>query len=438
MTHTVITFMSATPRETTYQFKDDPQDYTGMIFGEALLQRRERGMMPFDRLLLCVTDSIYEDLSRFEKGEIEDEKKRIHLQNVRKILDRLDKVPEVECLTIKTGRDKQEVWDIFNTVIEKIDPQEQVSFDITHGLRSIPFMVFLFAAFLKSAKDVKIEAIYYGAAELSSESKSSPVVDLSPFVEMLDWINATEFFVQAGNAQPLAQLLEMRQDNKQKDAAKILREVSLAASLCQTFTLGEKVAQLSPSLEKAAESFSYTSQPFSVLENRIMKVFQPFTLPRTVKKDKDLAGEDAQKFLQMEWNLMRWYLKNGQTLQAFALAREYIVDLVMWRTKGVINFNSENRKESERLITESARASRESGSVRPELQWLGESEEEVRKIINSFSEIFDTRNKLAHAGHSVNAMRLETYEEKTKLLHWLAEVSQRWQILPPAETPPSD
>ncbi len=438
MTHTVITFMSATPRDTTYQFKGDPEEYKGRIFGEALLQRRERGKMPFDRLLLCVTDSIYEDLSRFEKGEIEDSTKQRHLQNVREILDRLDKVPEVECLTIKTGRDTHEVWDIFNTVIEKIDPQEQVSFDITHGLRSIPFMVFLFAAFLKSAKDVEIKAIYYGAADLGSGSKSSPVVDLSPFVEMLDWINATEFFVQTGNAQPLAQLLEMREDNKQKDAAKTLREVSLAASLGQPFSLAEKTARLATSMKNAANSFSYTSQPFTVLANRIMKVFQPFSLPRTVKKDKDLAGEDAQKFLQMEWNLMGWYLKNGQILQAFALAREYIVDLVMWRTKGVISFNLENRKEPERLITKSAIDSRKGGTVVPELLWLGENEEEVREIINSFDEIFDTRNKLAHAGHSVNAMKLETFEQKVKLLYWLAEVSARWQILPSDETLPSD
>ncbi|MEW6504972.1 MAG: TIGR02221 family CRISPR-associated protein [Chloroflexota bacterium] len=438
MTHTVITFMSATPRDTKYKFDDDSEEYKGRIFGEALLQRRERGKMPFDRLLLCVTDSIFEDLSRFERGEIEDSTKQRHLQNVREILDRLDKVPEVECLTIKTGRDRHEVWDIFNAVIEKIDPQEQVSFDITHGLRSIPFMVFLFAAFLKSAKDVEIKAIYYGAADLGSGSKSSPVVDLSPFVEMLDWINATEFFVQTGNAQPLAQLLETREDQKQKDAAKTLREVSLAASLGQPFSLAEKAARLASSMKNAAESFSYTSQPFTVLAHRIMNVFRPFTLPRTVKKDKDLTSEDAQKFLQMEWNLMGWYLRNGQTLQAFALAREYIVDLVMWRTKGVISFNLENRKEPERLITASALISRKGGTVVPELQWLGENEEEVKKIINYFDEIFDTRNKLAHAGHSVNAMKLETYEEKIKLLHWLAEISPRWQILPSDETPSTD
>ncbi len=438
MTHTVITFMSATPRETTYQFEGDSETYSGMIFGQALLERCKKGKMSFDRLLLGVTDSLYEDLEKLDKGQIDDEKRRHALENVRRTLNDLEDEPDVEFLPIKTGRNTNEVWDIFNTVTEKIETKEQVSFDITHGLRSIPFMVFLFAAFLKSAKDVEIKAILYGAAELIGDTKIAPVIDLTPFVEMLDWINATEFFVQAGNAEPLASLLEKRKDAKQNEAARVLRDVSQAASLCQPFSLAEKAVRLAPSLEKAAESFSYTSQPFSLLADRIVNVFQPFILPETVKKHQTLSGQDALDFLQQEWHLIEWYRRNGQILQAFTLAREYAVDLVMWRIRKSIHFDLKTREAASQVITGIAKLSQNDSQISLALQWLQMDENEAKEETKSFDEIFQTRNDLTHAGHKSGGMKLETLQEKVALLNKLTQLYQRWGILPSSGNPPSD
>ncbi|WP_298009948.1 MULTISPECIES: TIGR02221 family CRISPR-associated protein [Anaerolinea] len=439
MTHTVITFMSATPRETTYQFAYDPETYSGMIFGEALLSRRRKEKMPFDRLLLCVTDSLYEELEKFNKGQIDDENRLPYLEKVKKILNDLENEPDVEILKIKTGRNTNEVWDIFNTVTERIEKEEQVSFDITHGLRSIPFMVFLFAAFLKSAKDVEIKAILYGAADLTDKTTNvAPVIDLTPFVEMLDWINATEFFVKTGNAEPMAHLLEKRGERKQNEAARVLRDISKAASLCQPFSLAEKAARLDQSLKKAAESFSHTSKPFSILANRIVEVYQPFVLPKSINKDQILSDKDALDFLKQEWHLIEWYRKNGQILQAFTLAREYAVDLVMWRIRKSIHFDLKKREETSQTITEIAKLSQKDSQISLGLQWLQQNENEAKEVSQFLNEIFQTRNDLAHAGHKSSGMSLSTLEKKEALLDKLAQQCECWGIPSPVEVPPSD
>ena len=115
----------------------------------------------------------------------------------------------VQALPIKTGNDTGEMWDIFMTIAGEIEAEETVIFDITHGLRSLPFLVFLFAAYLKSAKGVKIRGIYYGALELSKDNVT-PVINLSEFVEMLDWLGASERFIEMGDGSALAELLKSR------------------------------------------------------------------------------------------------------------------------------------------------------------------------------------------------------------------------------------
>ncbi len=134
------------------------------------------------------------------------------------------------------ARSRKKSGNSFDKVIEQINEGETVIFDITHGLRSIPFLAFLFAAFLKTAKQVTIEAIYYGALELGDRDKGipAPVIDLSEYVAMLDWITATDQFGTHGNA-TIWQLLDRGAMLKKLPAwaAEQLRIVSPGSFLCQ-------------------------------------------------------------------------------------------------------------------------------------------------------------------------------------------------------------
>ena len=443
MTHTVITFMSATPRETTYQFADDLETYSGMIFGEALLSRRRKEKMPFDRLLLCVTDSLYEELEKFNKGQIDDKKRLPYLEKVKKILNDLENEPDVEILKIKTGRNTNEVWDIFNTVTERIKKEEQVSFDITHGLRSIPFMVFLFAAFLKSAKDVEIKAILYGAAELTDKTTNvAPVIDLTPFVEMLDWINATEFFVKTGNAIRLADLLKSRE----KSAAQSLEAVSRAALMTQPFSLSKEARNLQRELRKAATSFAYTSQPFSVLAEKISQTFSHFILPEEISRDTPLPCEYGEKLLSQEWDLIEWYQEHGHWMQALTLAREFLIDLVTWEVGDAIDLKPENRNVVERGISGVFRIGRqfrdENGEERlyteSDLNRFGEKFYRKHPRAQEIATVFDTvstlRNQLNHAEHKKDAIRFSKLIQKIpEELEKVRELYKQRSLIPLTE-----
>jgi CRISPR-associated DxTHG motif protein len=176
----IITFLGATPATftTTYIFKDkngDDKKYDGKVFTEALRQFCE-----YDSMLVCVTEKA----------------KAVNWPVLEALKD-----PRIQAIDIPTGNDTAQMWQIFTIITEHIDTGDRVIFDITHGLRSLPFLVFLFAAYFKTAKKVIIEAIYYGAFDLKSENNGlAPVIDLSEFVSMIDWIAASNQFVETGDA----------------------------------------------------------------------------------------------------------------------------------------------------------------------------------------------------------------------------------------------
>ncbi len=73
---------------------------------------------------------------------------------------------EVISVTIPEGESEEQLWQIFNTVVGKIQDGDRVLFDITHGFRSLPFLTFLALAYVRNVRrDVEIERVVYGAYE---------------------------------------------------------------------------------------------------------------------------------------------------------------------------------------------------------------------------------------------------------------------------------
>ncbi len=414
MTHTVITFLGIRPQQTTYCYEE--REYQGRIFAEAILQ-----FLPFDRMLVLTTpeaENVYSILA--EKND-----------------------PRIQKISIPTGRDDGEMWGIFDQVIEHIEEGEEVTFDITHGLRSIPFLAFLFAAYLKSAKGVTIRSILYGALDLQKENNGvAPVLNLSRFASMLDWINASDQFIQTGNATRLADLLAVAKE--QKRAAETLKSVSQAAFLCQPVSLMKASTSLRPDLKRAAASFSYTSKPFSVLSENIIGIFDDFALKDPL--------DNPLEFIRREWKMIEWYVGHGQMLQAVTLAREVMIDGVAVRYERNIELKHHQRTALEKAISGIAKIGQpitdeNTGEKRKfsvnDLNRIGyqiykEWPDSV-SMANTFSNLTKLRNQLSHAEHQVDRMKLAKVERQiSEVLNALHQLLVKWQILPADENPSAD
>jgi len=100
---------------------------------------------------------------------------------------------------------------ILQAMAKDVKQGEQVSLDVTHGLRHLAMLGLLSAMYLQIAKKVTIEGIYYGAFDLIPKSdinQFAPVLRLDGLLKIADWINALQGLDKTGDIAPFNELLQ--------------------------------------------------------------------------------------------------------------------------------------------------------------------------------------------------------------------------------------
>jgi CRISPR-associated DxTHG motif protein len=246
---------------------------------------------------------------------------------------------------IPDGHSVDDLWEIFARLTERLAEKEEVIFDITHSFRTLPFLAFLAASYLRVAKQVDIKGVYYGAWEarvpLSREAlptDRAPVFDLSPFMKLLEWTTATDKFIKTGDGHELARVLRDTQSSLHRSAvgqsgvplprgliklAADMETLSLALALTRPREALPAAATLGQGLAAAESDVTRWAQPFAVLLDRTRQDYQPLALSHP---DTELEAN-----LRTQWRLIDWYLERQQILQAATLAREWTVSVLCWR-----------------------------------------------------------------------------------------------------------
>lgn len=262
----------------------------------------------------------------------------------------------------------------------------------THSLRSLPFLIFLVAAYLKAAKGVTIEAIYYGAYELG---EPAPVIDLSEFVGLLDWLAAADRFTETGDGRPLAALLRagmprglaMRDDLEKRALGKALR---YAAEAIEDVALALRVTRPLETMETATHLEAALSQASTAVAARA----RPFALADPLDRPNWAAN------LRLQLAMVRWYLDKAQVVQAATLAREWLVSAVAYRVGATSLVDLEGQRLPIEGALNNARRRRAGREVdRPSI-WDPDAAAlpELDRVVRVWNKVIDLRNDIAHVG----------------------------------------
>lgn len=238
------------------------------------------------------------------------------------LCQRLQGHTQTVAIDIPDGKRESELWQIFTAISDAVHEGDEIAFDITHGFRSLPVLALLTIAYLKQIKQVKVRYILYGAFDAKDE-QGTPVFDLTPFADLLDWLAAAKMFMATGDSSELGQLIQEVQNDAYrnrgaygenlpralKNFGMALEEVSNDLLLARVPSLPDSIRRLAQRQSEANTEVGQWTQPLTLLLDKIAAAYAPF-------QDDSLPTQAA---------LIRWYLKHNHIVQAMTLAREWVV-----------------------------------------------------------------------------------------------------------------
>jgi hypothetical protein len=380
----VITFLGLNPKLAVYDFQGDK--ITAEVFPQALME-----VMDFDRMYVCVTALVKE--------------------RTFPILAKLND-DRIEAVEIEDGEETAQMWKNFNTIVSKFQPQDKVIFDITHAARSIPFLTFLFSAYLKVAKQVEIVDVYYGAlvfanpppivAHSPQPPQPATVIKMGGFVSMLDWMSATERFIDLGDGNKLVELLksitEKAEDSSLKttieETASAIAQVSDALIYIlpiEVMSAAAKLKKIIPKLREAGKEYSEL-KPFLLLGDLIQIKYQKLALDRP-----DSTSNLVDNF-NHQLAIIDWYQAHQQEVKAIVLSRELFISILKyWLREGDNVFDGyDARKNAEKILNRKEYNSEFYGFP------------SRNKIIKRWNQSKKLRNNIAHLGMDKNCGSIES------------------------------
>lgn len=327
----------------------------------------------------------------------------------------------VEGVGIPEGKSEAELWVIFQKCAEVVTEGDVIVLDVTHAFRSLPLLVFAVAAYLNRTKSVTIRRIVYGAYEARNEQNRSPIFDLTPLMDLLDWLSGAEALLRRSDAVILAEKLDQTHRYLHKafvveelplhlqKIASSLQKLSKMLYLCCPSEVMRIADSLLPQLDKAVTEVAKWAKPFSVILHRVrsevaaLAYYQPEVL-------------DVNN-LRKQLALIEHYLNKGLILQALTLAREWIVSWAIGQWGQGDWLDTGLRMEVGRAL--GAIAAAKQGKEENVPDWVGRLAH-AGYVYDLWNQLAQIRNTLAHCWMGKDLPSVKTIEDKSKQIpEWL-------------------
>jgi len=327
----------------------------------------------------------------------------------------LEAIPQARLVDIPSGKNEGEYWEMFGIIQREIPSRAELVLDITHGFRSLPVLALLTVSFLRAAEQVQLRHVLYGAYEAKSDH-SAPMFDLTPFVTMLDWANATNRFLETGDARRFKQLLAKSGEQGLKALGSELEKFTNSLLLNRTTEVSQTAKELAKTIESAkASDYAPQYKPLQLLEHRLIRAISP------------IADENP---IRSQFAQIVWYTRQQQHAQAIALAREWMISVRIWKTDGRFSVNKDERRLAEEWLSTFAKILEHKTDAEKKAEEQGDTakkEKEKQKrleaipaewleFITLWQKVSDQRNDYAHFGMRKQTTTVETTLKKARTL----------------------
>jgi len=231
-------------------------------------------------------------------------------------------ISEYCSVNIPNGYSETEIWQVFQTVFEQLEEEDEVIFDVTLGFRSLPMLVIVLLNYARTLKNIQVKAIYYGNYEAGKEEKDTtktlhveaPVLRLDTFVQLQDWTLAAQSFT-VGNVAPLSEITHA----KYSEFSEEINAFAKAILTCRGLELIQdiKIDNLKAYIRQMSE------------QSDIDAVLQPLLDKVSVKISPFESGQLSNGFAAVDW-----CIQHNMTQQGITFLQETLISYMVERFWG--------------------------------------------------------------------------------------------------------
>lgn len=379
-----------------------------------------------------------------DDGHIDKDKRIIKNRGLKTRLEDLNlKAKIVPVEGVPEGKTQNEIWEIFEILFKQIEDGDEIVFDITNALRSIPTLAIIVLNYARTIKNIKLSRIYYGAFDvlgnsyeekkMNMEEKNTPIFDLTPFIELMDWTTAVNNFVKFGAAEDIKSMCTtaQKQDNNRiEEFGKKLNDLDMNIRSCR----GPEIIKF-----KANELKETIKGVINEGERIPLPVLNPL-----MKQIVDKLSNFNDEGFDNGYAAVKWCIEHNLVQQGYTILNEMVINTMLkgcvskdkYKKQGLLSYisdykirNKMSRKNieiiiksgNEDVIEKNKRVKREVlNSVTEKLNSkdkLFEYFSENKEIQKAHEELKKLRNDMDHAGFSKKNIKPEGLKEQLEVLY---------------------
>ncbi len=244
-----------------------------------------------------------------------------HFEKLKKEMESLGANPEVILLDENFTPEGQ--WKWFEKILQVIEHGDRLTLDLTHGYRAVPIVFSTALNFLQKARNISIEAVYYGAFD--SNRQLTPIVNMKDFYVINEWADAVSRLVEEADARKMAEVAGKTTDFQAPE----LNDPNIIAALddltntvrnVDVNNVAEKANKAIGLIESKKEDASETGR---VLLDLVIDKFV------NLCTETSPSGHYTRDYYELQIRIIRLLLEHKLFMQAYTVMREFIAALVM-------------------------------------------------------------------------------------------------------------
>jgi|GEM_PF-3532806 len=356
---------------------------------------------------------------------------------------------EIEAVEIPDGFSEQDIWKIFEIVVNHIDEEDEIVFDITHGYRYLPMLIVVMLSYLKTVKNINILGIYYGLFEVKDSNK--PILNFTPFIDLLDLSFGVSAFLHFGDGSYLENTLLCKKNVRVKNEKQKLIQSGLDIKIAEKeiekmFTSNEWFKGINDLISFAKSLRNFTDSIFTLrgrctqncdesifaaykdLREKIEKVqnleadyFKPLKLMVEKIKQKTQKFENADNLVIGE-EVIKWCKEYSFIAEGYVALEETMITYLC-RVLGVDENDSDVRKSVSAAATKKSKQKNEQIETKNIYEVETKENEKIHEMAKSIpieiagfiERIKVKRNSVMHFGFTKDRIEsgkiIEDFEE---------------------------